>query len=165
MSPETKNKTSSILAVEFEQELEVNDKSYPIRMPTSLQIQYSTLQPLISTASPPQHHCNITSSAPSLWRSKEREKSGFYRCPAVSAHSLLPICTNREHALANANTSSSPVNIELLPTVSVDNPYFWCEVSFCEIVSPSSQRIVDCGTRCERKKETYQIVHYTSHMI
>lgn len=48
----------------------------------------------------------------------------FYGCPAVSAHSLLPICTNREHALANANTSSSPVNIELLPTTSVDKPYF-----------------------------------------
>ena len=42
--------------------------------------------------------------------------------PAVSAHSLLPICTSREQALANANTSSSPVNMELVPTMSLESP-------------------------------------------
>jgi len=46
-----------------------------------------------------------------------------YDIPAVSAHSLEPICTNREHALANANTSSSPEKIELLPMISFDKPY------------------------------------------
>jgi len=42
---------------------------------------------------------------------------------AISAHSLLPISTRREQARANAKTSSSPVNIELPPTMSVDSPY------------------------------------------
>jgi hypothetical protein len=43
--------------------------------------------------------------------------------PAVSAHCLDPICTNREQALAKANTSSSPEKIELLPTASPDRPW------------------------------------------
>ena len=46
-----------------------------------------------------------------------------YRIPAVSAHSLLPICTRREQQRANAKTSSSPVNIELALTTSFERPY------------------------------------------
>jgi len=46
-----------------------------------------------------------------------------YFNPAVSAHSLLPICTRREQARANAKTSSSPVNMEVAPTTSFDRPW------------------------------------------
>lgn len=45
--------------------------------------------------------------------------SPHYSLPALSAHSLVPICTNLEHALANAKTSSSPENNELVPTLCV----------------------------------------------
>ena len=58
-----------------------------------------------------------------------RQQVVLFRChraPAVSAHSLLPICTSREQHRANANTSSSPVNIELAPTISADKP---CRIS------------------------------------
>jgi hypothetical protein len=41
----------------------------------------------------------------------------------ISAHSLLPICTNLEQHLANAKNSSSPENIEETPTLSADNPF------------------------------------------
>lgn len=51
---------------------------------------------------------------------KEHARSCY--CTAVSAHSLLPMCTRREQARANANISSSPVNIALEPTTSGDRP-------------------------------------------
>jgi len=42
--------------------------------------------------------------------------------PAVSAHCLLPISTSLEQQRANAKISSWPVNMELEPTTSLDNP-------------------------------------------
>ena len=50
------------------------------------------------------------------------EAAVLYRIPAVSAHSLLPICTRREQQRAKAKTSSSPVNMEVALTTSVDKP-------------------------------------------
>ena len=46
-----------------------------------------------------------------------------YEAPAVSAHSLLPICTNREQHRAKANSSSSPLKMELEMTMSPGRPY------------------------------------------
>lgn len=46
-----------------------------------------------------------------------------HEAPAVSAHSLLPICTNREQHRANANNSSSPLKMELEMIMSPGRPY------------------------------------------
>jgi hypothetical protein len=43
--------------------------------------------------------------------------------PELSAHCLLPISTRREQHRANANISSSPVNIDEAPTTSAGNPW------------------------------------------
>ena len=45
-----------------------------------------------------------------------------YLIPACSIHSALPIWTNREQHRANANNSSSPLNMDAAPTTSAGRP-------------------------------------------
>lgn len=75
-----------------------------------------------------------------------------HRTPAVSAHSLLPIWTNLEQQRANAKSSSSPVNIELAPTVSLDKP---CDRNARYSVSELYRGV---------SLTTHQIIHDTPHM-
>jgi hypothetical protein len=70
--------------------------------------------------------------------------------PAVSAHSLLPISTRREQQRAKAKTSSSPVNMELALTTSLERPYYEGRVS--------------SGSGPRMSQTTHEIIHDTAHM-
>ena len=72
------------------------------------------------------------------------------RAPAVSAHSLLPIWTSREQHRANANSSSSPVNMELAPTRSLGKPWH-------------QKRLFSLITKIDAK--TYEVIHDAPHMV
>lgn len=73
-----------------------------------------------------------------------------YEAPAVSAHSLLPICTNREQHRAKANNSSSPLKMELEMTISPGRPY-----SAFKMVSPVH----------DTRKIAHQVVHHLPHLV
>ena len=71
--------------------------------------------------------------------------------PACAAHSFVPICTNREHALANAKTSSSPEKMDVCPICWSESPRSsmtlrtWSD-AWSDLASGSSENTWKMGT-------------------
>lgn len=66
--------------------------------------------------------CHATAPPPPPLNVKALQDCYCYLIPACSIHSALPIWTNREQHRANANSSSSPLNMDAAPTTSAGRP-------------------------------------------
>ena len=85
-----------------------------------------------------------------IWRGSTSKVITGHWCPEVSAHSLLPICTNREQQRAKAKISSSPLNMELVPMTDSESPY---------------RHSHQVRSREESIEVAYQVIHDASLMI